>query len=245
MLQVGNCFRRRRQEQSIWSTAKSTTSKFAITSCANRPTARAYVRRSRSKSATTAGKCRLVRTRVRASGATAAAGFTWPGSPSAARKKKRAFTTACPKTTAKASRRAAWCTATPRRRVLYNNLIVGDDDTVYLAWSNLDADNRAQIFMRTHRVPTANWSPIQQVSNAKGDASRPVLALTKESAARRLDGNRRRELARRHAQRKDRAMKIVTVRTKPAARPLRLSDYRSHLRASRSSAVKSNLSQRN
>jgi len=62
--------------------------------------------------------------------------------------------------------------------VLYNNLAVGEDDTVYLVWSNLDADNRAQIFMRTIRVD-GNWSPIQQLSHAKGDASRPALALSK------------------------------------------------------------------
>jgi hypothetical protein len=62
--------------------------------------------------------------------------------------------------------------------VLYNNLAVGEDDTVYLVWSNLDADNRAQIFMRTISVD-GNWSPIQQLSHAKGDASRPALALSK------------------------------------------------------------------
>ena len=62
--------------------------------------------------------------------------------------------------------------------VLYNNLAIGEDDTVYLVWSNLDADNRAQIFMRTISVD-GNWSPIQQLSHAKGDASRPALALSK------------------------------------------------------------------
>ena len=60
--------------------------------------------------------------------------------------------------------------------ILYANLIVGADDTVYLAWSNLDQTSRAQIFMRTI-APDGAWSAIQQVSNAKGNASRPVLAL--------------------------------------------------------------------
>jgi len=63
--------------------------------------------------------------------------------------------------------------------VLYNNLAIGDDDTVYLVWSNLDGNNRAQIFMRTIAADGGTWSPIQQISNAKGDASRAVLALHK------------------------------------------------------------------
>ena len=60
---------------------------------------------------------------------------------------------------------------------LYNNLIVGDNDKVYFAWSNLDADNRAQVYMRTLAADGRSWSPIQQISNAEGNASRPVLAL--------------------------------------------------------------------
>jgi len=76
-------------------------------------------------------------------------------------------------------------TFTPRQLVqantapetLYNNLIVGDDDTVYLAWSNLDSGNRAQIYFRTLAADGRTWSPIQQVSNAHGNASRPSLAL--------------------------------------------------------------------
>jgi hypothetical protein len=63
--------------------------------------------------------------------------------------------------------------------VLYNNLVVGDDDTVYLVWSNLDGNNRAQIFQRTIAADGRTWGPIQQISNAKGDASRAVLALHK------------------------------------------------------------------
>jgi hypothetical protein len=61
--------------------------------------------------------------------------------------------------------------------ILYANLTVGLDDTVYLAWSNLDKTSRAQIFMRTISAEGRTWSAIQQVSNAKGNASRPVLAL--------------------------------------------------------------------
>jgi hypothetical protein len=60
---------------------------------------------------------------------------------------------------------------------LYNHLVVGDDDTVYLAWSNLDDNGRTQIYFRTLSADGRTWSPIQQLSNAKGNASRPSLAL--------------------------------------------------------------------
>jgi hypothetical protein len=63
--------------------------------------------------------------------------------------------------------------------ILYNNLVVGDDDTVYLAWSNLDANGRAQVYLQTLAADGRTWSPIQQISNAKGNASRPVFALLK------------------------------------------------------------------
>lgn len=62
---------------------------------------------------------------------------------------------------------------------LYSNLIVGNDDAVYLAWTNLDANERAQVYLRSLAPDGQTWSPIQQVSNAKGNASRPVLALQK------------------------------------------------------------------
>jgi hypothetical protein len=63
---------------------------------------------------------------------------------------------------------------------LYATLAVGDDDTVYLAWSNLDGNSKAQIFMRTLAADGRTWSPIQQISRAKGNAGRPVLALMKD-----------------------------------------------------------------
>jgi hypothetical protein len=63
---------------------------------------------------------------------------------------------------------------------LYNNLIVGADDTVYLAWTNLDANERAQVYLRALAPDARTWGPIQQVSNAKGNASRPALALQKK-----------------------------------------------------------------
>ena len=61
--------------------------------------------------------------------------------------------------------------------VLYANLAVGNDDTVYLAWSNLDQSAKAQIFARMIAADGRTWSAIQQISNAKANASRPVLAL--------------------------------------------------------------------
>ena len=60
---------------------------------------------------------------------------------------------------------------------LYNSLMVGPDDAVYLAWTNLDARERAQVYLRTLAPDERTWSPIQQLSDAKGNASRPVLAL--------------------------------------------------------------------
>ena len=62
---------------------------------------------------------------------------------------------------------------------LYATLAMGNDDRVYLAWSNLDSDNKAQIFMRTLAADGRTWSPIQQLSRAKGNAGRPVLAIMK------------------------------------------------------------------
>jgi hypothetical protein len=61
---------------------------------------------------------------------------------------------------------------------LYNSLLVGDDDTIYLVWTNLDRDNKAQIYLRARAAGAEAWTPIQQISAAKGNASRPVLALT-------------------------------------------------------------------
>jgi hypothetical protein len=55
---------------------------------------------------------------------------------------------------------------------------VGDDDTVYVAWSNLDANHKAQIYVRSLAPDGRAWSPIQQVSSASGNASRPVVALS-------------------------------------------------------------------
>ena len=63
--------------------------------------------------------------------------------------------------------------------ILYNNLLVGTDDTVYLAWSNLDGDKKSQIYLRTLAPDGRTWSPIKQISAARGNAGRPVLALLK------------------------------------------------------------------
>jgi hypothetical protein len=60
---------------------------------------------------------------------------------------------------------------------LYATLTVGNDDRVYLAWSNLDRAGKAQIYMRTLSPDGQSWSPTQQLSHAKGNAGRPVLAL--------------------------------------------------------------------
>jgi hypothetical protein len=61
--------------------------------------------------------------------------------------------------------------------VLYNNLTVADDDRVYLTWTNLDSYGKAQVFVGTILADGQTWSPVQQISRAKGNASRPVLAF--------------------------------------------------------------------
>ena len=45
--------------------------------------------------------------------------------------------------------------------------------------ANLDGNNKTQIFMRT-LAADGTWNPIQQISHAKGNAGRPVLALMKD-----------------------------------------------------------------
>jgi hypothetical protein len=62
---------------------------------------------------------------------------------------------------------------------LYNNLVVGADDTVYVVWTNIDGNDRAQIFVRSLAPDGHAWSPVQQVSNATGNAGRPALAISK------------------------------------------------------------------
>jgi hypothetical protein len=49
-----------------------------------------------------------------------------------------------------------------------------------LVWSNLDGDNKAQIYTRTLAADGHTWSPVQQLSRAKGNAGRPVIALMKD-----------------------------------------------------------------
>jgi hypothetical protein len=76
------------------------------------------------------------------------------------------------------SRRLVHANTAPE--ILYSTLAVGSDDTVYLAWSNLDANSKAQVFLRTLSGDGRSWGPIQQLSNAKGNAGRPVLAVSKD-----------------------------------------------------------------
>ena len=63
--------------------------------------------------------------------------------------------------------------------ILYSTLAVGSDDTAYLAWNNLDNNSKAQVFLRTLSDDGRPWGPIQQLSNTKGNAGRPVLAVSK------------------------------------------------------------------
>jgi hypothetical protein len=62
--------------------------------------------------------------------------------------------------------------------ILHPTMAVAKDGTVYLAWDNLDESNKAQIFVRTLASEGKTWSPVQQISRAKQNANRPVLALS-------------------------------------------------------------------
>ena len=62
--------------------------------------------------------------------------------------------------------------------ILHTTLAVAANGTVYLAWENLDDQNKAQIFMRSVAPDGQIWSPIQQISRTAGNASRPMLALS-------------------------------------------------------------------
>jgi hypothetical protein len=62
--------------------------------------------------------------------------------------------------------------------ILHTTLAVAADGTVYLAWENLDDQNKLQIFMRSLAPDGQTWSSIQQVSRTAGNASRPMLTLS-------------------------------------------------------------------
>lgn len=64
--------------------------------------------------------------------------------------------------------------------ILHTTLAVAVDGTVYLAWENLDDQGKSQIFMRSLAPDGETWSPIQQISRTVGNASRPMLALSRK-----------------------------------------------------------------
>jgi hypothetical protein len=61
--------------------------------------------------------------------------------------------------------------------ILHTTLAVDKSGRVYFAWDNLDPANKAQIFVRSLAPDGATWSPVQQISRARQNASRPALAL--------------------------------------------------------------------
>ena len=62
--------------------------------------------------------------------------------------------------------------------LLHTMLAVGHDGTVHLAWDNLDASSKSQVFVRNLAPDDRSWSPIQQISQATGNAIRPALAVS-------------------------------------------------------------------
>ncbi len=76
----------------------------------------------------------------------------------------------------------------PRRSVqrspgwlLHTALAVGKDGTVYFAWDNLDSSGKwSRIFVRALAPDGKGWGPIQQISRAKRNATRPALAVSEK-----------------------------------------------------------------
>ncbi|MGH7844133.1 MAG: sialidase family protein, partial [Candidatus Binatia bacterium] len=62
--------------------------------------------------------------------------------------------------------------------ILHPTLAVGKEGTVYFAWDNLDASMKSQIFVRALSADGGSWTPVQQISGAKENATRPALALS-------------------------------------------------------------------
>jgi hypothetical protein len=62
--------------------------------------------------------------------------------------------------------------------LLHTTLGAGRDGTVYFVWDNLDPSSRSQIFVRALAADGKTWGPIQQISNAKENATRPALAIS-------------------------------------------------------------------
>jgi hypothetical protein len=65
--------------------------------------------------------------------------------------------------------------------ILHTTLAVARDGTVYFAWENLDDQGKAQIFVRSLAPDGQTWSSVQQISRTDGNASRPMLALSRKS----------------------------------------------------------------
>ena len=166
MLQAGNCFRN--GGKAIYGRPPSRRQANSQSRPAQIDRRRRHALARPWKSATTAGKFPPARTRVRALGAIAAAGFMSVGSRSAALKRRAGIYYSYVKDDwqkLRAPRRLVQANTAPE--VLYNNLAVGEDDTVLLGMEQPRRDNRAQIFMRTIAADDQTWSPIQQISHAK------------------------------------------------------------------------------
>jgi hypothetical protein len=64
--------------------------------------------------------------------------------------------------------------------ILHTTLAVAADGTVYFAWDNLDGQSKAQVFVRSLAPDGHTWSPVQQISRSAGNATRPMIALSKK-----------------------------------------------------------------
>jgi hypothetical protein len=57
-------------------------------------------------------------------------------------------------------------------------LAVAKNGTVYFAWDNLDDSFRSQIYLRLLGADGRSWGPVQQLSQARANATRPALAVS-------------------------------------------------------------------
>lgn len=62
--------------------------------------------------------------------------------------------------------------------LLHAALAVAKNGTVYFAWDNLDGSDKSQIFVRALGRDGRNWNPVEQISRAKWNATRPALAVS-------------------------------------------------------------------
>ena len=65
--------------------------------------------------------------------------------------------------------------------LLHAALAVAKNGTVYFAWDNLDASDKSQVYVRVLGRDGRSWSPVEQISRALYNATRPTLAVSENN----------------------------------------------------------------